>query len=161
MWWKKKLIKRNNKIISRCDVAMNLIPGREDVAMVEIWFELRSRLFTAAGRFSSAVATAAIELFARFKLANWLYWGKLAGTAVNRFPLKSNVSTGVVGGTLAMIEAIVLSFKFRLAHEMVSVVILPAVGWQLHGVIDATGHLQFNSVNELNGVVSLHVAFLT
>ena len=60
-----------------------------------------------------------------------------------------------------MIEAIVLSFKFRLAHEMVSVVILPAVGWQLHGVIDATGHLQFNSVNELNGVVSLHVAFLT
>ena len=38
--------------------------------MVEILFELRSRLITAAGKFNSPVATAAIELFARFKLAN-------------------------------------------------------------------------------------------
>ena len=154
--------KKKNVLISDGKCWDGNWPGNEAAATVEIEFEAKFSSFTAEESDDrSAAPTDVIWLLATFSHENCVKLLNPNGIFVMLFPLRSNVSTGVVGGTLAMITAIATLVRFWFAQEIVSVVVLPAVGWQLHGAIDATGHLQFNSVNELNGVVSLHVAFLT
>ena len=69
-----------------------------------------------------------IELLAAATRMRVAYCDKPAGTHVSLFPLRSNVSTGVVAGVLATTAPMAVSPSPRSAQEIVKVVSLPAVG---------------------------------
>ena len=136
--------------------------------MLDILLLLRSRKSTlSAARFKSFEIMDVIWFEAKDKEISRVYCVMLEGILVIRLPLKSIESTGVLGATLTMTSAIVESVRFWFAHETVSVFeSLPsvvAVGPQVHGAIDTSGHWQFKAVSEVNGVAneSLHVASCT
>ena len=77
---------------------------------------------------------------------------------------KLRTATGVVAGMLFTIASIFVSTIPLLAQSMVRVVVLlPSVGRQEQGRMDAVGHLQLMAEREAKGVAteSLHVALTT
>ena len=81
--------------------------------MVEIELLLTSNETTVACRFSSADPIDVIPFDASDKVVTLTNCVKFAGTLINRFPLKSNVSIGaVMVEAVAMIAFIAVSFRF-------------------------------------------------
>ena len=76
---------------------------------------------------------------------------------------KLRMDTGVVAGMFLMIASMSASPSPLLAQSIVSVVLSPLVGRQVHGRMDAVGHLQLMAESAEKGVAawSLHVASTT
>ena len=77
--------------------------------------------------------------------------------------LKLSWATGVVAGRFLTIASMSASPSPWLEQSIVSVVLSPLVGRQVHGRMDAVGHLQLMADSAEKGVAawSLHVASTT
>lgn len=131
--------------------------------MISMAFEERSRVVTDAATLKSPEFTTVMAFELKLRTISCGNWGSPAGMRVNLLPLRFITFTGVVGGiflTMASISSVVSPW---LEQSIVNVELLPVVGWQEQGRIEAVGHWQFNSESDENGVAveSEHVALTT